>query len=183
MADDTLEWDTLDSTTTYSCPGFDIRRETVRLPDGTDTEFDYLAEPESVVIIPFTQSGDLVVIEEWRQAVHRVNHGFPAGNVEPADASLAAAAHRELTEETGYVADDVDHLLSVEPANGVANSVHHYFVARNCIQNGEQSLDANESIQVDTTTFEWLYRQVMEGNVLDGRTVLGILYYHLHREA
>lgn len=181
MADDTLEWETIETETTYTCPGFEIHRDHVRLPDGHETDFDYLVEPESVVIIPFTADGDLVVIEEWRHAVNRLNRGFPAGNVEAEDDTLAAAAHRELTEETGYIADTVDHLVSVEPANGVADMVHHYFVARNCIQNGEQSLDDNESIRVDTTTFDWLFRQVTNGSVRDGRTVLGTLYYHLMR--
>lgn len=181
MADDTLEWDTFGSEVTYTCPGFDIQRDHVRLPSGDETEFDYLVEPESVVIIPFTADEALIVIEEWRQAVDRLNRGFPAGNVEPDDDSLAAAAHRELTEETGYVADDVSHLVSVEPANGIANAVHHYYVARNCIQNGEQSLDHNETIRVDTTSFDRLVRQIRNGSVRDGRTVLGALYYDLAR--
>ncbi|WP_258560370.1 hypothetical protein [Halorhabdus salina] len=42
--------------------GFAIVRETVELPDGTKTEFDDLAEGESVVILPLTTDGIVVVI-------------------------------------------------------------------------------------------------------------------------
>lgn len=177
MADDTLEWETIDSDIAYTCTGFDIRRDQVRLSDGTETEYDYLVDDESVVIIPFTPDDDLIVIDEWRQAVDRVNRGFPAGGVDPEDDDLAAAAHRELTEETGYVADSVEHLTTVEPANGITNAVHHYFVASDCVQNGEQRLDHDESIRVDTTTFDRLYARVLQNRVRDGRTVLGVLFY------
>lgn len=177
MTGRSLEWETLASETTYSCPGFDVHRDTVTLPDGENTTFDYLVDEESVVIIPFTETGTLVIIEEWRQAVSRVSRGFPAGGVEQHDSSLDAAAHRELTEETGYTADSVHHLLTVEPANGISNAVHHYFVAEGCVADGDQSLDDNESIRVDTISFNELFDAVLSGEIQDGRTILGALYY------
>lgn len=175
--DDPLAWETLDAEVAYSCPGFDVRREIVRLPDGTETDFDYLAEPESVVVVPFTPEGEVVVIEEWRQAVRRVNRSFPVGGMEPDDADLAAAAHRELREETGHEADSVEFLTSVEPANGLANSVLHFFVARGCTPTAEQKLDHDESIRVETTTVDELREHIAGRGVRDGRTTLGLLYY------
>ncbi len=176
MPDD-LAWDTLDSETAYECPGFSIRHEDVRLPDGTETDFDYLVDDPAVVVLPFTPDGDVVVIEEWRQAVKRVNRGLPAGGVEDHDIDLHEAAHRELTEETGYVADAVEPLTSVEPANGISDAVHHYFVAHDCTPDGDQELDFNESIRVDTTTLEALRTELRSGDLRDGRTVLGLLLY------
>ncbi len=179
--DDALAWERLDYEVAYSCPGFEIVHETVRMPDGTETDFDYLSEPESVVILPFTTTGDVVVIEEWREAVKRVNYGLPAGSIEPDDANFATAARRELEEETGYVAGAVDLLVSVEPANGIADTHHHYFVATDCEPAGEQQLDFNESIRVGTTQYDDLLERALAGGVPDGRTLLGLLYYDAHR--
>ncbi|WP_227353650.1 NUDIX domain-containing protein [Haladaptatus salinisoli] len=175
--DDPLAWETLGSDVAYTCPGFDVRHEDVRLPDGTETDFDYLAEPESVVVLPFTDDGDVVVIEEWRQAVSRVSRGLPVGGVEPEDEDLAAAARRELAEETGYEANRVAHLTTVEPANGIANSVLHYFVAHGCAPTAEQELDHNESIRPETSTLDALREEIAADGVFDGRTALGVLYY------
>ncbi|WP_440005798.1 NUDIX hydrolase [Halomicrococcus sp. SG-WS-1] len=175
--DDSLAWETLDAEVVYSCPGFDVVNEDVRMADGAETEFDYLSEPESVVVLPFTSDGDVVVIEEWRQAVSRVSRGLPVGGVEPDDEHLDAAARRELAEETGYEAETVDHLTTVEPANGIADSVLHYFVARGCTPTAEQELDHNESIRPETTTFDALRDAVADDEVRDGRTVLAVLYY------
>lgn len=176
MPDD-LAWDTLDSETAYECPGFTIRHEDVRLPDGTETDFDYLVDDPAVVIVPFTSDGDVVLIEEWRQAVKRVNRALPAGGVEDHDEDLEQAAHRELTEETGYIADRVEPLTSVEPANGISDAIHYYFVAHDCTPDGDQELDFNESIRVDTTTLDALRSDLHDGDLQDGRTALGLLLY------
>lgn len=177
MSEEDLRWETRNSTVAYSCPGFDVRNESVVLPDGTETDFDYVDEPESVVILPFTEDGDVVVIEEWRQAVRRVNRGLPVGGLEPEDEDRLGGAHRELAEETGYEAERMDHLVTVEPANGIANAVLHYFVAYDCTPTAERALDFNESIKQDTTTFDALRSDVADGAVRDGRTVTGVLYY------
>jgi ADP-ribose pyrophosphatase len=176
-AEDRLAWETADRETAYTCPGFSIVHEAVRLPDGTETDFDYLHDEPAVVVVPVTPDGDVVVIDEWRQAVKRVNRGFPAGSVEPDDPDLATAAHRELEEETGYTAESVSYLDSLEPANGIADAVHHYFVATGCRPAGSQSLDFNESIEVTQTTMDDLRDALREGEVRDGRTALGILLY------
>jgi len=39
MTDDPLRWETLDSGIDYECPGFEVRRDDVRLPDGTKTDY------------------------------------------------------------------------------------------------------------------------------------------------
>ncbi|MFD1598740.1 NUDIX hydrolase [Halobellus rarus] len=174
-----LRWRTTDSELDYACPGFDVRRDDVVLPDGTETGFHYVDEPPAVVVLPFTPDGDVVVIEEWRQAVGRVNRGLPAGSAEPDDDDLAAVARRELGEETGYEAEAVEHLFAAEPANGLLNSVHHYFVARDCEPSGEQNLDFNESISVDVADYDDLLDAVLDGDVRDGRTVTGITRYEL----
>jgi ADP-ribose pyrophosphatase len=178
MADeDDLAWETLDSETDYTCPGFDVVRDEVRLPDGTDTEFHYVSEPPSVVVLPFTDDGDVVVIEEWRQAVKRSNYGLPAGGLEDDDTDLLAAAHRELREETGYEADAIERLATYEPANGLFDSVFHYVVARGCTPTAEQDLDDNESIRVTTTTFPELQERAVTGDLRDGRSALAVLQY------
>jgi ADP-ribose pyrophosphatase len=179
---DSLAWERLDASIAYSCPGFDVRHEEVRLPDGTRTDFDYLLEGDSVVVLPFTTDGEVVVIEEWRQAVGRVNRGLPVGGVEDEDDDFDVAARRELAEETGYEAESIEHLTTVEPTNGVADTVFHYFVARECSPTAEQELDINESIRVDTTTYEELLAAVRDGEIRDGRTVTGVTYFELFGE-
>ena len=180
-AADPLAWETLDSTTDYDCPGFSVRRDAVRLPDGTKTEFHSVENGPSVIVLPFTEDGDVVLIEEWRQAVGRVNRGLPAGNVE-ADEPLAEAARRELAEETGYEAAAVEFLVAHEPSNGLLDATYHYFVAHGCAPTGEQDLDDNESIRVTTAAFDELRAAALGGGMRDGRSALGVLQYALRTD-
>ncbi|WP_255150844.1 NUDIX hydrolase [Halorarius halobius] len=179
MTDDPLAWETLDSAVDYTCPGFDVQRDDVRLPDGTETEFHFLTEPDSVVVLPFTPDGDVVVIEEWRQAVKRVNRGLPAGGLEPGDDDVATAARRELAEETGYEAGTVERLCTYEPANGLLDATFHYVVAHDCEPTAEQDLDFNESIRVEEAAFDDLRADCLAGEMRDGRSALAILQYAL----
>ena len=179
MPTDPLAWKTLDRSVAYTCPGFDVVNETVRLPDGTETDFDYLSEPASVCVLPFRPDGDVVCIDEWRQAVGRVNRGLPVGGTEPDDDDLEAAARRELAEETGHEADRLEPLVTVEPANGIADAVLHVFVAFDCRPTAEQRLDHNESIRVRTMEYDDLLEAVGAGEIRDGRTVLAVSHYEL----
>ncbi|MFP8953910.1 NUDIX hydrolase [Natrialbaceae archaeon A-arb3/5] len=179
MPTDSLAWETLGQQVAYSCPGFDVVNESVRLPDGTETDFDYLSEPASVCILPVTPDEDVVCIEEWRQAVDRVNRGLPVGGTEPDDEDLTDAARRELAEETGYEADRLEPLVSVEPANGLADSLLHVFVAYGCRPTADQKLDHDESIRVTTMDFEALVDAIGAGEIRDGRAVLAVSYYRL----
>jgi ADP-ribose pyrophosphatase len=183
MDETDLAWLTLDSAIDYACPGFDVVRDDVRLPDGTETEFHYVTEPPSVVILPFTEDGDVVVIHEWRHAVGRVNYGLPAGGLEGEDEDVRSAARRELAEETGYEANSVERLATFEPANGLFDSTYHYVVAHGCVPNGEQRLDHNESIAVGTTKFDELKQQAASGEFRDGRSALAVLQYALRAES
>ena len=182
MGTEDLSWETLDSEIDYTCPGFDVVRDDVGLPDGTETEFHYVSEPPSVVVLPFTEDGDVVVIREWRQAVERVNYGLPAGGLEAEDTDLRSAARRELREETGYEAGVVEQIATYEPANGLFDSVFHYVVAHGCKATTDQDLDHNESIAVETTTFDELRRRAAVGDLRDGRSALAVLQYAIQTE-
>ncbi|QAU13519.1 NUDIX hydrolase [Halorubrum sp. BOL3-1] len=180
-----LSWETLDSAVDYACPGFDVRRDEVRFPDGETDGFHYVDEPPAVVVLPLTPDGDVVVIDEWRQAVGRVNRGIPAGTMEPEDgdeeAGIERAAARELAEETGYEADSFERLTTVEPTNGMANAVHHHVLATGCEPTAERELDHNESISVATVPYDDLLAAVVDDGLRDGRAVTAVLWYELLR--
>jgi ADP-ribose pyrophosphatase len=191
---DDLSWETLGSAVDYACPGFDVRRDEVRFPDGETDGFHYVDEPPAVVVLPLTPDGDVVVIDEWRQAVGRVNRGIPAGTMEPedeqnggadgdpTDEAVERAAARELAEETGYEADSFERLTTVEPTNGMANAVHHHVLATGCEPTADRDLDHNESISVETVPYDDLLAAVVDDGLRDGRAVTAVLWYELlHR--
>jgi NUDIX domain. len=96
-----------------------------------------------------------------------------------ADEDRTVAARRELREETGYEASRMEHLLTAEPSNGIANSVHHHLVAYDCEPTAEQELDDNESIRVDVVDYEKYLDRVVDDELNDGRSALTLLQYEM----
>lgn len=171
-----LRWETTDSSTVHTNPGFTVRADTVRLPDGTARSYHTVEAPASVAIIPVTPGGDLVLIEEWRQPVRAVSRGIPAGTVSSDDADLLAAAKRELREETGHTADDWEELFSVDPANGLLDSPTTYFLATDAERTAALDLDVDESIRTSTVTPEAAWAQLRAGQIRDARCRLALTH-------
>jgi ADP-ribose pyrophosphatase len=83
-----------------------------------------------VVIVPFTDDGQLVFVEQYRPPVKSNCIEFPAGLADAADESLITTARRELLEETGFEADDLHFLGQASPSAGLTSEVMSYFAAR-----------------------------------------------------
>jgi ADP-ribose pyrophosphatase len=176
--DAALRWERLGETVVFECPGFAVREDDVRLPDGTETTYHTVVEPGAVVVLPFTPDGDVVTVAEWRQAVGRVNRGLPAGSLE-GEEDPATAARRELREETGHEAETVEVVGAVEPTNGVSDAVHHHVVARGCTPTADQDLDHNESIRAEVRDYDDLLAAAVDGDLRDGRAVFALLRHEL----
>jgi ADP-ribose pyrophosphatase len=105
-----------------------------------------------VVIVPITDGGKLVLVEQLRRAVHRRVIELPAGLVGDEEAhageSLATAAARELVEETGYEAAEMIPLASGPIAVGVSDEVVSFFHARGLRRVGPGGGDPSEDITV-----------------------------------
>ena len=76
-------------------------RELVEMPDGYRCDWYFTDTPPSVMIVPVTKDGNLVLVRQYRHNLKDHVLEFPAGTVS-VDEEPEAAAERELREETGY---------------------------------------------------------------------------------
>jgi ADP-ribose pyrophosphatase len=105
-----------------------------------------------VVIVAVTNEGRLVLVEQFRAAVHRRVVELPAGLVGDSDdargEALVAAARRELIEETGYEATDMVQIAEGPMAVGLASEIITFFQALGLRRVGPGGGDASERIIV-----------------------------------
>ena len=93
----------LDSEQVFRGRLLDVRRDTVRLPDGHTATREYVVHPGAVLVVPRLADGRLVVVRQFRYANNAVFLEFPAGKLDHGETALATA-QRELREEAGYTA-------------------------------------------------------------------------------
>ena len=132
---------------------FTVRREAVELPNGARIPSYYVLEyPDWVNVIARTCDGRFLFIDQYRHGLGETNYEIPAGVAEPDDASMLAAAQRELAEETGYGGGEWRELLVVAPNPATQSNLTYCYLATGVERLGAQHLDATEDIRVHLFT-------------------------------
>lgn len=153
-------------------------RDQVRLPDGSQAEREYIVHPGAVMVIPLLEGEDggtrLVLERQYRYPVAQVIVEFPAGKLDPGEATLACA-QRELKEETGYTAREWARAGVLHPVVAYSNEFIDIWFARG-LTAGARQLDAGEFLDVFTATPTELYAWCRDGQVTDAKTLIGALW-------
>ena len=169
-----LHEEPLDSQQIFRGRFIDVRRDTVRLPDGSEGWREYLVHPGAVMIIPVLDDGRLVVERQFRYPLHRAFLEFPAGKIDPGEPTLACAV-RELAEETGYTAREWARAGILHNAIGYSNEGIEIWFARG-LTAGERRLDEGEFLDVLQLSLDELEDLARRGELTDAKTLIGMLW-------
>jgi ADP-ribose pyrophosphatase len=173
-ADPQLHEEGLAGTQVFRGHFLDVRRDDVRLPDGSTTRREYIVHPGAVMVVPILDDGRLVIERQYRYPMGRAMIEFPAGKLEAGEPPFECAV-RELAEETGYRAREWARAGVMH--NAIAYSTEHIEVwfARGLIA-GAQRLDAGEFVDVLEASEDELNARAQSGELTDAKTLVGLLW-------
>lgn len=106
---------------------WDYFRHELEYEDGGKAVFHLLQIPDSVMIVPVTGNGGLLMIKQERYP-NGIFAEFPGGGIKPNE-TPRQAADREFYEETGHVAERMKPAGSFFPSKALSSERCHVFIA------------------------------------------------------
>lgn len=159
----------LKSESVYSGVVFDVRLDTVVIPNGKTVTRDIVIHSGAVVIVPRSADGKFLMVQQYRHAVGHSMLEFPAGTLEIGEEPLACAK-RELIEEVGHNAKNWQSLGTLYPAPGFANEVQHLFFATELTPDSAPG-DEDEIIEVVSLGADEIKAAITGNQLMDAKSI------------
>lgn len=166
-------------TSVYKGRVVDLYRDTVRFPDGSTGELELMEHKGASAVVPFLDSPStpdprILLLRQYRYATGGSLIEVPAGIRDPADDTWEACAHRELQEETGYLASSLRYMTEIWTTPGFTNEVIRLYAAWD-LEPAESNLDADEFLEVFPIRLSRAVEMALNGEIRDGKTVAALL--------
>ena len=142
---------------------FDVFQWNQVLYDGSNTIFEMVRRPDTVVIIGIDDESDRLILVKDRQPNKEAAIQFPAGRVEENDESWLGAARREMQEETGYTFRNWKLVNVVQPENKIEWFVAWY-IAYDIEAKRQPNVDSGEDISVHLEEFSLVRQHILDGS-------------------
>jgi len=144
-------------------------------PDGWEIQRHIVQHQGSAVMLAVDEQGRILLVRQFRLPARQYLWELPAGRIDPGETPLAAA-RRELVEETGYTARRWKKLVTFYPSPGYVAERMTIFLATG-LTPGKAAPQKDERIMSRWFSPEELERAILRGRILDGKTILGFLYW------
>lgn len=153
--------------------------DTVRFPDGSTGELEMLRHPGASAVVPFLSDphGDdpqVLMIRQYRYAADGYLYEIPAGRLDPGEDPRDCAT-RELKEETGCTAEQMEYLTTMLTTPGFTDEKIHLYMATGLIA-GQTKHEADEFLDLHPIALSKALGMIRSGEIRDGKTALGLLF-------
>ena len=164
----------LETALVYEGSFMQVRKDSVRLPDGAVSSREYITHPGAVAVLALLDNGKLVMERQFRYAPQREFIEIPAGKIDLSE-DIVRTAQRELLEETGYAASEWTHLATTWPCIGYSDEHIEYFLARGLTHQG-RNLSHGEFLEVFELSLPEAIERIRLGKINDSKTIVGLFW-------
>lgn len=171
-------WPLLRAESRLTTPICNVLGRTCRSPrTGEAHEFLVIEAPDWVNVVPLTEQREVVMVRQYRQGRGEVTLEIPGGMCDPDDADPAAAARRELLEETGLWAGQLQPIGSTAPNPAIQSNLCWSFLATGLVERGAPVLDGGEDLETVRVPLIEIPDLIARGQICHALVV--VAFWHL----
>lgn len=160
--------------TVYDNPWVRLTLVDIEPPDGHRFEH-HVVRLQTVVLTAVVDDEDRVLML-WRHRFATDEWGWELpGGILNADEDPAICAVREVLEETGWLPNGVEHLVSYQPMPGMVDTPHKVYVAHGATKVAEPT-DREELARVEWVPMSAVVELAQKGELLGSGTLVALLY-------
>ena len=148
--------------------------DTVTLPNGATATREMILHNGAVCVVPITDDGRIIMERQFRYPFNEVIWEIPAGKIDKGETDPLAAARRELREETGYEAENMEFIGMYYPSPAILSEKIYMYVATG-LKKGEQELDEDEFLDVQELPLDTAIEMILKNEIPDGKTQAAVL--------
>ena len=159
---------------------FQVKRDTLKTPDGRETKLEIVDHNGSVVLIPIDPAGNLLFVRQYRHPAGGDLLELPAGTREGEEPFEECAA-REIREETGMGAGSLQKVGGFYLVPGYSTEYMAVFLATDLMENPLQA-DEDEFLQVEKIPLKQAFAMAEQGTIQDAKSLAALLLARSHLE-
>ncbi len=176
-----VEEKTLSSRLIYEGRAVKLRVDTVEMPNGRKTTREIVEHSDCVVIVAIDVGDNVLLVNQFRQAVGKALLEIPAGGIEPGE-DPATAVRRELREETGYLPRKVERFGGFYSTPGYCTEYLYLYLATDLTPN-PLSAEDTESISLVRVPLAQIPDLITSGDICDAKSIAGLLAFLEYQKA
>jgi len=163
----------------YSGRVLNLDVDLVRYPDGSESELEMVRHPGAAAVVPFLDElsqpdPKVVLIHQFRHAADEFIWEIPAGRLDPGE-SPEGCARRELAEEAGFEAGQLQSLTTVYATPGFTDERIHLFLAGE-LKEGRAHRETDEFLEVHHLAWSRVMDMVQCGDIRDCKTLVALMF-------
>ena len=145
------------------------------MPNGRTTIYGVVECGECVGVLPFIDDQRVVLVRQYRYVFDENSRWeMPTGGVKAGE-TLVEAANRELREEIGYDAVQLEQINTYYTSKSVMHEIAHLYIGRELTQI-QAMPDETEFLEIEIFPFDRVLQMALRSEIRDSMTVLAVLY-------